>query len=279
MTNHDEPRLPTPYAESPNESEAEQTAWEAAIDIFVTNLVLYKLSVETTPADLFALFDASEHQPLLFYYACAGLLKATQESSDAAEHISLIAALFGLLKEEGLKRDDSNGSGTFGNTVVFPTLRALAGDIPVPPGYKYDSSTFALRRNPEYTNQSPELSEFAEYARKHQGQLRLWSLVGRLEADGLLGSEKPGTMSLLFHQGSVLLQALEDSANRGVWETLWAAILHCDEEMGYGEWGTSDPERLVAFKTAVKEIAGASNAPLEWRARFALILEALEKER
>ncbi|KAF7355027.1 hypothetical protein MSAN_01418200 [Mycena sanguinolenta] len=272
--------LPAPYAEPPNDSsEAEQDEWAAAINTFVNNLVICKLSHETTAAELFALFDAPQHQPLLFYYACADLLKATREFSDAAEHIALIAGLFGLLKEEGLRRDGPDGHGAFGNAVVFPTLRALASDVPAPPGYKFDTLAFALVRDPEYVPNDSFLADLAEYARSHEGMLRFWSLVGRLEADGLLGSETPGTMSLLFHPAPMLMRALEEPVNRGVWETLWAAVLHCDEEMGDGQWGSGDAEGLALLKDAARKIAADDRAPLEWRARFAVILEKFEKER
>ncbi|KAJ6516221.1 hypothetical protein C8R45DRAFT_236117 [Mycena sanguinolenta] len=278
------PLLPPPYTEPPNDSsEAEQDEWAAAINTFVNNLVICRLSRETTAAELFTPFAAPQHQPMLFYYACADLLKATREFSDAAEHIALIAKLFGLLKEEGLKRDSKqdipDGIGTFGNAVVFPTIRALANDVPVPPGYKYDRPAFALVRDPEYVQSDSFQTDLAEYARSHEGMLRFWSLVGHLEADGLLGSETPGTMSLLFHQGGVLLHALEEPGNRGVWETLWAAVLRCDEEMGYGQWGKDHPEWLASFKDAARKIVRDERAPLEWTARFAVILEELEKER
>ncbi|KAF7353072.1 hypothetical protein MVEN_01275100 [Mycena venus] len=279
---HDCPRPSSPlhpFTEGPNASEKQQNAWEAAIETFVTNLVICKLSHETTAAQLFALFDAPEHQPQLFYYACADLLSATREYNDAGEHIALIAALFGLLKEEGLKRDGPDGEGGFGNAVVFPTIRALAGNIPAPPGYKYDAVAFSLAQDSEYVKGNSFQTDLAEYAREHEGLLRFWSLVGRLDADGFLGSGKPGTMALLFHQAPVLLHALEDPVSRGVWETLWAAVLHCDEEMAEGEWGAGHPEWLGPFKDAVRKIAGDERAPLEWRARFAVILEELEKER
>jgi hypothetical protein len=68
----------------------------------------------------------------------------------------------------------------------------------------------------------------------------------------------------------VLLQALEDPVNRGVWETLWAAVLRCDEEMAYGQWGSDDPERLGEFKDAARKIAGDETVPLVWRGRFAV---------
>ncbi|KAF8211465.1 hypothetical protein K438DRAFT_1807346 [Mycena galopus ATCC 62051] len=274
-----EPRLPAPYAEAPNESAEEQDAWEAAINTFVTHLVICKLSQETTAAELFALFNAPQHQPLLFYYACADLLKATREFTDAAEHIALIAALFRLLKEEGLRREGPNGEDAFGNAVVFPTLRALASDIPAPPGYKYDPIVFELVRDTDYVKDESFSTYFAEYARSHEGLLRFWSLVGRLDADGLLGSATPGAMPLLFHSGGVLLRALEEPVNRGVWETLWAAVLCCDEGMAEGQWGAGHPEWLDGFKDAASKISGDERAPLEWRARFALILEELQKER
>jgi hypothetical protein len=57
-----------------------------------------------------------------------------------------------------------------------------------------------------------------------------------------------------------------------VWETLWAAVLRCDEEMAYGEWGAGAETRewLGPFKDAAREIAGDERAPLEWRGRFAV---------
>jgi hypothetical protein len=143
-------------------------------------------------------------------------------------------------------------------------------DIPAPPGYKYDQVAFALERDPEYTQGDSFQADLAEYARNHEGQLRLWSLVGRLDADGFLGSGKPGTMPLLFHQAPGLLRALEDPVNRGVWETLWAAVLRGDEEMAYGEWGAGHPDWLGPFQDAVRKIIGDERAPLEWRGRFAV---------
>ncbi|KAJ7445042.1 hypothetical protein FB451DRAFT_1568185 [Mycena latifolia] len=272
-----DPRLPAPYTEAPNESEEEQDAYEAAIGAFVTNLVIRKLSPNTTANQLFALFDAPEHQPLLFSFACSHLLRATREFSEAREHVALVAALFGLLKEEGLKRDGPNGEGAWGNAIVFPTLRALLSDIPAPPGYKYNGS--ALVPEPAYVQGDSFLADLAEYSRAHEGLLRLWALVARLEADCMLGGE-PGSMSLLFHQGPALLRALEDPVQRGVWETLWEAVLRCEEEMAYGAWGLEDArEQLGPFKDAARTIAGDERVPLEWRARFALILEELEKER
>jgi hypothetical protein len=41
--------------------------------------------------------------------------------------IALIAALFGLLKEEGFKRDDDpDSNGAFGRATVYPTICLLA---------------------------------------------------------------------------------------------------------------------------------------------------------
>ncbi|KAJ6528269.1 hypothetical protein DFH09DRAFT_1285562 [Mycena vulgaris] len=281
MAAPDSPRLPPPYSEGPNASEQEQDAWDAAIRAFVMNLVLYKLSHETTAAQLFALFDAPEHQPMLFYYACAHLMDATREFSESREYIALVAALFGLLKEEGLKRDDADGMGAFGNSVVFPTLRAQLSEIPAPPGYKYDGPRFMLVPDPEYEEGESFLSDLAEYRRAQEGLLRLWALVARLEADHTLAS--PGSFSLLFHQAPLLLRALEDPVQRGVWETLWEAVLRCDEEMAYGTWGADqDPrslEWLREFKDAAKKIAEDERAPVAWRGRFALMLEELEKDR
>ncbi|KAJ6521079.1 hypothetical protein DFH09DRAFT_1193251 [Mycena vulgaris] len=269
----------------PPELEGGPEPWEAALSNFVENLVISQLSEETTAQQLLALFDTPENlrtrSPELFYYcaffyycACTELLSTTRQYNEAGEHIALIAGLFGLLKAEGLKRDDRT-------TRTACRLRQLAHDIPVPPGYKHNEVASALERDPEYVKDNSFQADLAEYARKHEGQLRFWSLVGRLDADGLLGADAPGVgaMPLLLHQGPQLLCALEDPVNRGVWETLWAAVLHCDEEMAYGQWGSHNPERLSKFKDAVWKIAGDARVSLLWRGRFAIMLEGLEKER
>jgi hypothetical protein len=108
--------------------------WEDELSNFVENLVIYQLSEETTAQQLLALFDTPENLriqgPEMFYYcACAELLSATRLYSEAGEHIALIAGLFGLLKAEGLKRDDPDdpdGTQTFMNVLVSPTVRQLA---------------------------------------------------------------------------------------------------------------------------------------------------------
>ncbi|KAJ6506074.1 hypothetical protein DFH09DRAFT_1101496 [Mycena vulgaris] len=266
---------PNASPEGPNASEEEQDGWEAAISAFVINLVLHRLSHEKPAAQLFALFDAPEYQPMLFYYACADLLDATRELSEAGEHIGLVAALFGLLKEEGLKRDDTD--------VVFPTARAQVGDIAATPGYKYDSIKFILVPDREYVKGKSFVSDLAEYGRKQEEQLYLWSLVGRLEANYIL--IELSAFSLMFHQAPLLLCALENPVQRGVWETLWAAVMRCDEEMAWGTWGMSagNGSWLGPFKDAARKIAGDQRAPMEWRARFAMrvfvIVEELEKKR
>ncbi|KAJ7223288.1 hypothetical protein GGX14DRAFT_657841 [Mycena pura] len=260
--------------------------WEAALDLrrrWVANLVRCELSHEKTALQLFELFDVPDDLPnteLFYYSACAELLEATREYSDAGEHIALIAGLFALFKAEGLKRDGPRGESVFGNSVFYPTLRQLAAEIPAPPGYTFDEVSFALERDPGYVKGESYAADLAEYARKHEGQIRFWSLVGRIDADGLLGSDRPGlgVMPLLVHGAPVLLRALEDPVNRGVWETLWAAVLRCDEEMAYGQWGSDEPERLGKFKDAARKIAGDETAPLVWRGRFALMLEELEKQ-
>ncbi|KAJ6536113.1 hypothetical protein B0H19DRAFT_1270913 [Mycena capillaripes] len=261
--------------------------WQAALDIsrrWVPNLVHCELSREKTALQLFELFDVPEDLPnveLFYYYACADLLEATRDYAETGEHIALISELCGLLKAEGLKRDNPDGVLVWGNGIFFPMLRHLAADIPAPPGYAFDGAVFALEGDPGYVKGDSYAADLAEYARKHEGQLRFWSLVGRLDADGLLGSPKPGlgVMPLLVHGASVLLRALEHPVNRGVWETLWAAVLRCEEEMAYGQWGSDELERLQTFKNAARKIAGDEVAPLVWRGRFALMLEELEKER
>ncbi|KAJ6532567.1 hypothetical protein B0H19DRAFT_1383946 [Mycena capillaripes] len=263
--------------------------WEAELSTFVEDLVICQLSEETTAQQLLALFDTPENlrirSPELFYYcACTELLSATRQYSEAGEHIALIAGLFGLLKAEGLKRDDPedpDGVQTFMNVLVSPTVRQLAYAIPAPPGYKHNQVAFALERDPEYVKDDSFQADLAEYARKHEGQLRFWSLIGRLDADGLLGSDTPGVgaMPLLFHQGPQLLCALEDPVNRDVWETLWAAVLSCEEDMAYGQWGSENLEWLAEFKNAARKIVGDARVSLLWRGRFATMLEGLEKAR
>lgn len=94
-------------------SEEVKEEWEAALNIrrrWAANIVRCELSREKIALQLFELFDAPEDLPnteLFYYYACAELLEATREYSEAGEHIALIAGLFGLLKAEGR---DSNGT-------------------------------------------------------------------------------------------------------------------------------------------------------------------------
>ncbi|KAF8148117.1 hypothetical protein K438DRAFT_1943982 [Mycena galopus ATCC 62051] len=145
--------------------------------------------------------DAPEHQPALYYESCGAQLHATREVSSAGNHIILISALFGLLKEEGLKCDDEDGGSAF-----FGFWTGFC-EVPAPRGYEYDWGKFALTRDLEYVQQDFFQTDFTEYARKHEAQLRLWSLVGRIDTEGLLGAEKPGSM---------LLQGLEDPVNRAV---------------------------------------------------------------
>ncbi|KAJ7660256.1 hypothetical protein DFH06DRAFT_1194122 [Mycena polygramma] len=270
---HPAPVLPAPFT-----STTEEDAWEAAISTYITHIVIYKLAPGTTPTDLFAPFAAPEHPPLLFAYACAHLLRATRETSEAGPYILLLAGLFALLKDEGLRRDANNAdaTGAWGNAVVFPHLRALASDIPAPPGYTYDSVEFVLVPEADYVQDDADLSGFADYARDHAGLLRFWSLVARLEADGLLGAPagSGGTMSLLFHRPPLLLRALEEPVQRGVWETLWAAVGGSGDAEDLNLPDVADDE----FTDAARKIARDGRTPVEWRGRFALIMEALEKE-
>ncbi|KAJ7790471.1 hypothetical protein B0H14DRAFT_210622 [Mycena olivaceomarginata] len=120
----------------------------------VENLVICQLSEETTAQQLLALFDTPENLRIqgseMFYYcACAELLSATRLYSEAGEHIALIAGLFGLLKAEGLKRDDPDdpdGTQTFMNVLVSPTVRQLADATAVPPGYKHNRGALRWSR-------------------------------------------------------------------------------------------------------------------------------------
>jgi hypothetical protein len=142
--------------------------------------------------------------------------------------------------------------------------------FPTPPGYK-DVPASGLELDPEYVE---NLADLAEYVRQHEAMVRLWALVGRLEADHSLG--EPGGMSLLFHHGAGLLRALEEPGLRGVWETMWAAVGECRDEMAWGTWGTcSRPEWLAAFKEAAVTIARDERAPLVWRGRFAVCANGL----
>ncbi|KAJ7476257.1 hypothetical protein B0H11DRAFT_2426697 [Mycena galericulata] len=195
----------------------------------LTNLVIYKLSPNTTLGQLFALFDAPQHQPLLFYYARAHLLRATrvQLRSAAAEHIALVAALFGLLKEEGLRWDGPDGEDAFGNTIVFPTLRELVRRV-----QRYPRTPRGTRTMGPYSRWLQESSYVVPHKRVYEGLLRP-------------GGERPRP---------VLLRALEDPIQPEVWETLWAAVLRCEEKMAYGAWGAGS-EYLAPFKDAARTIA------------------------
>ncbi|KAJ7050403.1 hypothetical protein C8F01DRAFT_1237824 [Mycena amicta] len=56
---------------------------------------------------------------------------------------------------------------------------------------------------------------------------------------------------------------------RGVWETLWAALLRLEEDdLPSGE--------QTAFTDAARKIAEDESVPMEWRARFAAIVEQFE---
>ncbi|KAJ7074588.1 hypothetical protein C8F01DRAFT_1101042 [Mycena amicta] len=281
MTTTTRPTLPSPYTEGPNESAEEQDAWVSAINNFITHLVICDLDCDTTAEQLFEPFTDRQHQPLLFYYACAALLQATRENTEAGEYVGLIAGLFARLKEEGLKRDGPNGYGAYGNAVVFPTLRSLLSDVPAPPGYKSDEVNFILVPDNDYVKDpDTHLTRLAEYAHAHQGLVRLWSLVGRLEADNTLCEPGPGAYSRLFHPASALLRALEDPLQRGVWETLWAALLRLEDDdlLSGGLWTTQDKEQ-TAFKDAARKIAEDETVPIEWRARFALREDAHRSRR
>jgi hypothetical protein len=123
--------MSTPDLQIPPELKDGPESWEVALASFVENLVICQLSQETTAQQLLALFDTPENlripSPEVFYYcACAELLSATREYSEAGEHIALIAGLFGLLEAEGLKRDDTYGVHAFMNGFISPTLRQLA---------------------------------------------------------------------------------------------------------------------------------------------------------
>ncbi|KAJ7774059.1 hypothetical protein B0H16DRAFT_1763726 [Mycena metata] len=211
---------------------AKRSAWEASIGRYVFNLVAYKLSQETSASKLLDPFYVPDYDALLFYFACAHLLSATTKISEAGKHLGLtaelIAELFRRLKQEGLRRDGPNGLCTFGNNIVLPALRALIGDVPTPPGYRYDRTRLILVPDPEYGQRSSFPHNLVRYRRK-QGLIRLWGLVARLESDHIVG--EPGSMSLLFHQAPMLLRALEDPVQRGVWETLWASVLQCEEDL------------------------------------------------
>ncbi|KAJ7607103.1 hypothetical protein DFH06DRAFT_1149577 [Mycena polygramma] len=273
------PDLPVP------EPQGEQQPWEAALTTFVENLFMYQLPQSPTAQRLFESFgtpeDLGADNAASFYYrACAELLDDTREYMEAGGQIRVIAELFELLRAEGLKRDPEGGESTFITDFVGPKLRALAHDIPVPPGYKHNELAFTLEPDLEYIKGDSFQTELWQYGRKYQGQLRFWWLVGRLDANGFLGAGAPGDArwALEFHQGPRLLDALEHPVNRGVWETLWAAVLRCGE--GMVAWGSDNEnvQRLAEFKEAARRIAEDDRVELLWRGRFAMMLEELEGE-
>ncbi|KAJ7676372.1 hypothetical protein B0H17DRAFT_1139940 [Mycena rosella] len=258
-----EPRLCAPYPRGANEA-VEEKAWNATIHAFVNNLVIHKLSQDTTAAQLFVLFDAPENDCLLFYVACTHLLRATRQFREAAEHIALIATLLGLLKDEGIRRDSPDGEDAFEFSFAGDILRELGGETPpVPPGYTYNEITFRLDADPGYIKDDSFLTELARYGREQEGMVRLWSLAGRLEADRILGS--PGGMSLLLNGG--FQDAFEDPRQCRVWETLWAALLRCGEDKTFGDW---DPETTRCYMEIARKIARDKRASWEWRGRFAV---------
>ncbi|KAJ6471775.1 hypothetical protein C8R47DRAFT_743577 [Mycena vitilis] len=261
------PKLPVPELQDGPET------WEATLTTFVKNLVMHELSQASTADQLLALFETPEnlraYSPAVFYFiACAELLDATVEDTRAGQHIALIAELFGLLRAEGLKRDP-DGVFTLMTLFVGPMLRQLAHDVPVPPGYRIVGGSSMLEGDSEYVKGDSFQADLAEYARKHEGQLRLWSLVGRLDAHGLFPL---GLWPLIFHQRLALLAGIEDPVNRGVWETLWVAVWHCEEGMGHGQWGSqpNSVQRLAGFMEAASTIAVDDRVPLLWRGRFAV---------
>ncbi|KAJ7511232.1 hypothetical protein B0H11DRAFT_2183273 [Mycena galericulata] len=196
----------------------------------LTNLVIYKLSPNTTLGQLFALFDAPQHQPLLFYYARAHLLRATrvQLRSAAAEHIALVAALYGLLKEEGLRWDGPDGEDAFGNTIVFLTLREL------------------VRRVQRYPR-TPGVHVRWDPIRAGSRSLHTSFLISACTKDFCASRRRAASRP-------VLLRAVEDPIQPEVWETLWTVVLRCEEEMAYGAWGAGS-EDLAPFKDAARTIA------------------------
>ncbi|KII94955.1 hypothetical protein PLICRDRAFT_33783 [Plicaturopsis crispa FD-325 SS-3] len=276
MSNAAEPSLPEPFEDSA--SEEIQDKWNDDVDAFTRHIILFRLSPLTTAQELFKLFDDPKHRPLLYYYACHHLIHNTHQFSESAPYIALIAELISLLKEEGLSRDDEDGLYKFANGVIFDSLRAQLGEIPVPPGCHLNPTGDALVAETDYIPDESYTSSLAEYGRQHQAQLRLWSLVGRLEGGEILGV--PGGLSLLFHSGEQLLHALDNPVNQFKYETLWAAIPNDAEDMANDKWGAHDADqlqRLKAFKSALTLIVRSDKAPLVHRARLAIILDELSK--
>ncbi|KAF7311941.1 hypothetical protein MIND_00205500 [Mycena indigotica] len=285
------PRLPNPYTEGPDASEEEQDAWATGIDSFIQHLVANKINHQTTATQVFldSGFNEPQHQDLLYYYSCAGLLTATRENSQAGPYILIIAEFFKLLKEEGLKRDKTpSAHRSWGNAVVFPTLRGIADDIPVPPGFKYDPLAFSVGPDAEYVrNDDTYLSDIASYTQEQEGMIRFWSLVGHLEAlHVFVDGSSAGAMTLLYHSGPSLIRALETPALRATWETVWAAVPMLQPGNGQfpnGTWNGDADERSVqwraAFLDAANTIALDERAPMEWRGRFAIIARSLSTNR
>ncbi|KAJ7056844.1 hypothetical protein C8F01DRAFT_1155342, partial [Mycena amicta] len=288
---HPAPRLPKPYTEPPNESAEELEVWAIAIEASINHIVVHKLSHQTTASQLFldARFNSPLHQDLLYYHACAYLLTATREHSEAGDYIPLIAELFTLLKEEGLRRDkDRSAHITWGRSVVFPFLRAIIAEIPAPPGYILNEIEFKLVPDAEYVqDDATYLRDVASYARQHEGMIRFWSLVGRLEAMRVYGDGTfADSWSLMCHSGESLLRALEQPALRGAWETLWASVpmlrpgngqFPSGECKGTGSHDERTQEWRASFLDAARRIAGDERASMEWRGRFAIIVDSLER--
>ncbi|KAJ7311556.1 hypothetical protein DFH08DRAFT_897968 [Mycena albidolilacea] len=148
--------------------------------------------------------------------------------------------------------------------------RLWCSDITVLPGHKYNRVTFALDPDPEYVQGDSFQADLAEYARKHEGLLHLWSLVGNLDADGLRGAEKPGdsgryssTRDMNCYVCLKIRSIFVGYGKRCGWR--------CCLAQRKGRMGSDEPEWLVSFKDAARKIAGDERAPMVWHARFACV--------
>ncbi|KAJ7668192.1 hypothetical protein B0H17DRAFT_1142540 [Mycena rosella] len=157
---------------------------------------------------------------------------------EAAEHIVLIAALLGLLKDGGIRRDGEDGEDAFELSFAGEILRELGGETPpIPPGYTYNEITFRLDADPEYIKDDSFLTELA-------------ARTGGDDTPVVVGwAPRSGSHPQITRRNATAHSRIQASLGYG---RLWAALLRCGEDKTFGEWG---PEETRAYKNIAKKIA------------------------
>ncbi|KAJ6457572.1 hypothetical protein DFH09DRAFT_1349557 [Mycena vulgaris] len=169
---------------------------------------------------VFALFDALEHNALLFYIGCSDLLDVTRELSQArGGHVGFVAGLFWMLKNEAFRRDDdADCGGTFDNALVCPPLRLSPEEVPSPPGYRYQGFTLA-----------PMLLCAPEEPTQRHVWATLWEAVLRCDEErayGKWGTEHDPQERHWFREFKDAARKIaEDESTPVLWRARFALIL------------------------------------------------------